>query len=153
MNITLTTSSRLELIKSAYLLTWTCSNLELLKGKSAYKELFCSVDHCVVSPLIWGNTVDSWLSKIIDSTFWPNMYWGSVTYSVFGRCSKRTWPALLLSICTWFLKSVFHEIDLWTWLLSMIFCLFQTWFLLPVYPAKIKFKIYKKSSSNINFVK
>ena len=51
--------------------------------------------------------------------FFKVMFW---KFSCKSRPRHFTWkpymnnrPFILLSICTWFLKSVFHEIDFWTW--------------------------------------
>ena len=108
------------------------------------------------------------LHKVAMVKFFPE---GACNYHAFGQkifgIQDKTGPLL---ICTWFLKSLVHEIDfwtwflsisnwiftacppihlylssvlidLWTWILKLIFCLIQTWLLLPVWSRqKIKFK-------------
>ena len=49
---------------------------------------------------------------------------------------------IILDMYLYFLKSIFHEIDFWTWFLQA-----------STQAVKIKFEIDKKSSSKINFVK
>ena len=51
-------------------------------------------------------------------------------------------PPYLSALDFWKIE---FEKSSWT---NLIFCLFQTWFLLLVWPAKIKFKIDKNSSSS-----
>ena len=49
-----------------------------------------------------------------------------------------------------FSKSLFHEIDFWTWFLNMIFCLFGTWFLMATQAVKIKFEIHKNQVQKLS---
>ena len=69
---------------------------------------------------------------------WQNLKWQKIsickwdtflTHDMEKRLPLELSKTILLSICTWlyFTKLIF-ELDFWTW----FFCLFQTWFLLPL---------------------
>ena len=60
---------------------------------------------------------------------------------------SRSWEINPLSICTWFLKFVFHEIDFWTW----FFVYFKLDFFCLSSLKKIKFEIDEKTISKIKF--
>ena len=49
-----------------------------------------------------------------------------------------------IDILTWFLNLIF-EIDFLTWFFNLIFCVFQTWFLQATQAVKVKFEKDKKS--------